>query len=261
VPVIAMTASVLDADREAAHAAGMDGFASKPVDLVALTHEIAGALNLDQVAGVQRQSLGEPQVLDEISALQRWSGERISYQRALRGFGADHGAAASRFYALAEAEDIVGLREQAHKLRGLAANLGLEQLAEVLARLEQHAVAADAAAVHGVLNELPQHLSAALSAIAAHAVLVSTPYAAPRAVASPEQPFDAQRVRQLGATLMQAFGRGALDDAALSQLTEALGGHTVAPRIDELLQALDDFDFDAAQTRLASLLSECLEPS
>jgi len=77
----------------------------------------------------------------------------------------------------------------------------------------------------------------------------------------PEQSFDAQRVRQLGAILMQAFGRGALDDAALGQLAAALGGYTVATRIDELQRALDDFDFGAAQTSLASLLSECPEPS
>jgi len=267
VPIIAMTASVLDADREAAQAAGMDGFASKPVDLVALTHEIAGALHLDPAVGIEpvRRPLGEPQLLDEVGALRRWSGERLSYQRALREFGSDLGSAATRFYALAEAGDKLDLHEYTHKLRGLAANLGLEQLAAVLARLEQQAVTEDAAALLGLVEELPKHLSAAHAAIAAHLALSSTvgatPLVASDAAAMPEQSFDAQRVRQLGAILMQAFGRGALDDAALGQLAAALGGYTVATRIDELQRALDDFDFGAAQTSLASLLSECPEPS
>ncbi|MEG1327114.1 MAG: response regulator, partial [Janthinobacterium sp.] len=44
VPVIAMTASVLDAHRKAARAAGMDGFATKPVEWQALSQEIARVL-------------------------------------------------------------------------------------------------------------------------------------------------------------------------------------------------------------------------
>ncbi len=46
-PVIALTASVLAEDKHAAMAAGMQGFASKPVDFSALCLEIATVLQLD----------------------------------------------------------------------------------------------------------------------------------------------------------------------------------------------------------------------
>jgi signal transduction histidine kinase/ActR/RegA family two-component response regulator len=45
-PIIALSASVLETDRVAALAAGMDGFAAKPVELPALRRAIAGALGL-----------------------------------------------------------------------------------------------------------------------------------------------------------------------------------------------------------------------
>jgi PAS domain S-box-containing protein len=46
IPIIAITASVLESDRKAARDAGMDGFASKPVDSAELTREIARVLHL-----------------------------------------------------------------------------------------------------------------------------------------------------------------------------------------------------------------------
>lgn len=45
-PIVALSASVLDSDREAAQLAGMDGFATKPVELPALRRAIAAALGL-----------------------------------------------------------------------------------------------------------------------------------------------------------------------------------------------------------------------
>lgn len=46
-PIIALTASVLDADKLAARGAGMDGFASKPINLFELQSEIARLLKQD----------------------------------------------------------------------------------------------------------------------------------------------------------------------------------------------------------------------
>lgn len=46
-PIIALTASVLPQDRQDAYRAGMNGFASKPIDKAALYAEIARCLNMD----------------------------------------------------------------------------------------------------------------------------------------------------------------------------------------------------------------------
>jgi CheY-like chemotaxis protein len=44
IPIIALTASVLPEDREAAMAVGMSGFASKPIDIKQLDQEMKRAL-------------------------------------------------------------------------------------------------------------------------------------------------------------------------------------------------------------------------
>src|SRR5471032_2080622 len=90
-PIIAMTASVLEAHREASDAAGMDGFASKPVDWHALSHEIARVLKLapvDIAPAVQEAS--RQRVLNQKTALQRWSGQEAAYHQALHRFTLDY---------------------------------------------------------------------------------------------------------------------------------------------------------------------------
>lgn len=52
-PIIALTASVLEQDRQDARLAGMDGFASKPINIVELYHEIAQCLDLQSAAQPQ----------------------------------------------------------------------------------------------------------------------------------------------------------------------------------------------------------------
>jgi CheY-like chemotaxis protein len=55
-PIIALSASVMETDRASAQAAGMDGFATKPVELQALRRAIATVLNLPPAAAPSLQT-------------------------------------------------------------------------------------------------------------------------------------------------------------------------------------------------------------
>ncbi|MCG6169769.1 MHYT domain-containing protein [Leptospira sanjuanensis] len=55
-PIIALTASVFQEDREAAKEAGMDGFVAKPIDLPELLSELASVLRLDGVSGSRKET-------------------------------------------------------------------------------------------------------------------------------------------------------------------------------------------------------------
>jgi hypothetical protein len=86
-----MTASVLAAHREAAAKAGMDGFASKPVDWHALSHEIAKVLALPPVASAPPPSEApRHRVLNQKAGLQRWADNEAAYHQALHRFVADY---------------------------------------------------------------------------------------------------------------------------------------------------------------------------
>jgi hypothetical protein len=44
----------------------------------------------------------------------------------------------------------------------------------------------------------------------------------------------------------------------MDQLAQALASHVAPQRLQELQQAIDDFDFSAAHARLEALLASCL---
>jgi PAS domain S-box-containing protein len=157
VPIIAMTAGALPEDRERCLTAGMDDHIAKPL----------------MPAGVAK-------------ALERWArrGVREQIQERLdllRGAGAALGPAElggllSRLSAHApgHVEEIVQavatddaerLREEAHQLKGVAANLGARDLADVCDRLEQAARGGDLDAAVEPLAELRPRTRQMLSAI------------------------------------------------------------------------------------------------
>jgi len=263
VPVLAMTASVLDAHREASAASGMDGFASKPVDWDTLSHEIARVLKLAptpaaEAAPVPAQQPQRQRVLNRKAALLRWSGEEQAYLKALCRFAEDYREAPQTLIALAQDADLTQIRAHSHKMRGVAANLGFEQLSATLAVLEQlchpdHDYAdphAPDPALDDAIRQLAVQLGAALSTVRAECAQLAAP------VAPQQQSTDARQALTAGAALLQSLQRGALDDEALERLTASLGGDAAQAGLAPLHRALSDFDFPMAQTRLQALLRQ-----
>ncbi|KQQ47440.1 transcriptional regulator [Duganella sp. Leaf126] len=176
VPVVAMTASVLATHRQATADAGMDGFASKPVDWFALSHEIARVLHLPAAAhGTATDAPAQQRVLNHKAGLQRWSGKEAVYQQALARFAADYNDGAATLATLLAgpaSSRLTDAQAWCHRVRGVAANLGLEQLVATLGRIETLCSApADAAdapreeALAQQQRQLASQLEAALEAI------------------------------------------------------------------------------------------------
>jgi PAS domain S-box-containing protein len=259
VPIVAMTASVLDAHRRASVEAGMDGFASKPVDWFTLSHEIARVLGIGSAPQPALElPARERQVLNRHAGLQRWSGKLDTYNEALAHFASQHGGLAQAMSAQAMAADYRSLRMLAHRVRGIAANLGLELLADTLALLEG-LVDGDSgklfpgpgADLHQTLGTLCERHEGALAAI--QAALPARPQ--PASAAGAARPVaDLDRARRAGAALREALSRGALEDASLAGLAAALTGHALAGRVAQVHAALSDFDFELALQQLDAVL-------
>ena len=250
VPVIAMTASVLDAHRKAALAAGMDGFATKPVEWHALSQEIARVLDLPAGHPADNDEQAAPagrRVLHHAGAVQRWAGNDSAYRAALVRFGQEHPRVPPALLAAIEASDHAQLLPLCHRLRGVAGNLGLEQLAASLATLEQYC-AADAPATPQQRGEIVGALLTQWPAALAAIARLSPPMPATVAAGSADRPA----ARQAASALLQALRRGELHDAAQAQLQSALGGQ--AASLAPLQRAIDDFDFSLAQSLLHDLL-------
>ena len=281
VPVVAMTASVLEAHRQASGAAGMDGFASKPVDWWALSHEIARVLGLADTATPIAASAASaansvaPRVLNQQLGLQRWSGASAAYRSALRRFEQDYRELVPALAALlggvnlgvnlgaspgtgaAATADYPAALALAHKARGVAANIGLEQLAATLAQLERLCgdAGGDGDQLAATLRQLLAQVPAALYAVGVELQAErdqDTDQDRPAPAA--DAVGDDAAVRRAGHALQQALRQGAFDDDALALLSHGLAGRA-APALSQLRGALADFDFSLAQDALTRALA------
>jgi len=262
-PVIAMTASVLERDREATREAGMDGFTTKPVDVAVLTQELARVLGMPagapQLAPAAVPARG--MVLNAEKGVARWAGQREAYQRALRRFAHDYEGAERELRSALAAGQHAACAALAHRLRGAAANLGMEQLADALWRLETGLQAQDGRAeLPDLLEQAGLRLTDALASVWALVdVLADAGEATAMSAAVPAMPPDLQRVHAMGNAMLHSLERGSFDQQELAALSSVLRGCVAEQKLLALQRALDDFDFTAARDALHMLLDECQE--
>jgi two-component system sensor histidine kinase/response regulator len=150
-PVIAMTAGVMAEDRERCQAAGMDAFVAKPIDVRHLQRTLGQWIRTPAGLPRQRTEPAEPSGpthamlssprLDILRSLGPADGWGL-LPKIVTAFLENSEAQRAELHAALEAHDHEGLGRVAHRLRGAAANLGAEPLADACAEVEQLAAAA-----------------------------------------------------------------------------------------------------------------------
>ncbi|MET0517353.1 MAG: PAS domain S-box protein [Burkholderiaceae bacterium] len=258
-PVIALTASVLEEDRQAALAAGMDGFATKPVEPLRLNAELARVLGLmlgqaplPGAAGGADMSARVMVDADANAALNCEQGLRLwgnasAWRRALRRFAAEQADGGPRLLALLRGAQWLDARALVHRWRGVAGSLALPALLAAAGPLED----ALRLGLHEQVLDKGEQLARALQQVLeAVAELDAAGASAPMPLGT-EPPAGPQGGAQtaLLQRMERALKHGELDDAALQQLIQRLGVARCAP----LIEALDQFDFDAGLQALRAL--------
>ncbi|QKE63427.1 PAS domain S-box protein [Aquipseudomonas campi] len=242
-PIIALTASVLEQDRRAAREAGMDGFASKPLEMDKLLAEIAAVTGL--AAAVPLRPLTLPEDLPETSidwprGVQLW-GSDTALLAAIRRFLAEHANVATQIADLLQRGEQVAATELTHRVRGAAANLALLRLSRLAGQLEHALKGAVPASTEELLTKLKQ-------------ALASLPAALPELAAALDKPVasavELAQLRPLIEQALAALQHGELAEQALQPLLAALP----AERAQALDAAINDFDFERAAVLLAELL-------
>jgi len=237
-PVIALTAGAFAAQRNQALAAGVNAFVAKPFEVDELIQAILrlappapepasppAAAPLSPAAGLA--------VLNPERGAVIWK-DSAAYHRILRKFALSHDDTVA---ALGEAEPEQA-RKLAHRLRGTAAQLGLEQVAALAAEVETGP--AEGPALAPLLSQLQAAMNAALSAIAA---LAPADAEGPPPAAAPAP--DPER-------LSHPLGRllAALDDDDIRLAEPAIGelmGHLPEEHLSPLRAALANYDFRGAE--------------
>jgi HPt (histidine-containing phosphotransfer) domain-containing protein len=183
-PIIALTASVLEEDRQRCLAAGMVGFLPKPLRIDELSEALARYARKPEDTGAARimgseappaegkQAEGPPSViLMDWSRLEQFKEfddeERSMTREVIALFASDAPNRMEDIRAALAASDSAELSRAAHALKGSASNVGAEALSDACFVLEQSCLQgqwpADAAQQVGRLCELAERTRQALN--------------------------------------------------------------------------------------------------
>jgi CheY-like chemotaxis protein len=171
-PVVALTAGAFVEHQAQAKIAGMSGFISKPFDVekaIALILQLTAHISVAravQVAETQQKPHGGSSDMPGLAitkALKIWR-DSAKYQTFLRKFASQY---KDVVLDLREANAVDG-KAIAHKFRGAAANLGMDEVANVALLVEQILKQGDAP--HQSLQDLQQAMETALESIARYAL-------------------------------------------------------------------------------------------
>ncbi|MFT3857544.1 MAG: MHYT domain-containing protein [Aquabacterium sp.] len=256
-PVLALSASVLLEDRQAAIDAGMDGFATKPVDLAQLMKEIArvtGRTPVDETAAASAppQLAADAQLVDTARALAIWQ-DTARYLQALQRFiDSEAGPPAIAASAPADADAAF---QHAHRLKGLAATLGLVRIEDCAAQVEALARQAAHEGLGAAWQAMTQALQRTRTEIERllHTLPATDAGLTPTSAAPAAAEVDLPPLRRRLQRLHQAFLRGECLDALLKEVQQPLRAWITADELAALNEHVELFDFDAAAATIARM--------
>ena len=266
-PVVALTAHAMQADKQRCLDAGMDAYLSKPFKQALLFETIHNLLPEHyRLAESQVQPVSQSETswdfLPEDFSLETVIQTGLSpaqYPPILQRFAQNHAQDATRMWYAARTEDWKTLRELSHAIKGACANLGALHLRDVARLLEQEAQArldkgynSSQQVYHGrplsaLLHELEEQLTGILQFAADLAPRPTTPV-------RPSNPAPLRNGEMPYAELIEA-----LHEAAPERIRMALNSLLVICNADEypLLHTLklhvDNYDYDAALTVLEAI--------
>lgn len=247
-PIIALTASVLQQDKLTAKKAGMNGFANKPVDINQLNQEISQVLGLGlKKAVLIEQNDPTAKHIDFKKGSQLW-GSKCKQLTQIKRFIDEQKTLCDTLFS-GGVNTLSDPQSSLHTLKGLTGNLGLPTMMKLFSALEKAPSMQQQA-------KLIAQLKAELSAVS---VLLreNTLACKPATLEDNEQktqPISITEFKTLCEQLQQHAENAELNDELLANVK------THAPLnyqddIDSIIEFFDQFDFDAAQTNLESLIS------
>jgi two-component system sensor histidine kinase/response regulator len=250
-PIIALTASAQNEDKDAAKEAGMSGFATKPVDFDHLNAEIAKVLGLkpdvfeNTDTEAESQETG-PKAIRDDKGLSLW-GDLALYTQELHKFDqALDDTFAGLKTALTENER-ESAAMKAHALKGVSSNLALTQLANVLGEIES-------AAKETHLDDLPNLIEQSEQAIRLFRDDLQMRFTADirEEDQSPTSSGDLAQFNDLLTTLIQHAEHCEVDDDVLDQF-EKCAPPSAKSTVLTAINAFSDFEFEAAKDHLLDL--------
>ncbi|MCP5017502.1 MAG: PAS domain S-box protein [Ketobacter sp.] len=250
-PIVALTASVLEEDKLAAHEAGMKGFASKPVNMDVLNKEIARVLGIQITRNITTQSKQRSGgMLDWEQGLERW-GDMTIYSRELTNFAIQYGRLALDLDLLLQKQDFATLAHHAHACKGVAANLSVTGLVRLLGALEQSARRKVVEECLEAIDQLAQQLPRFGAELATLLRDISQNDTVAESNATVDREAFAGQIRRLH----NAARANEWDDEALASVQQACPEEW-QDVVEQITEAFNKFEFEMAVSLLDQVMAD-----
>jgi len=280
-PIVALTAGAFKSQQDAAHAAGMTDFISKPFDvpstitLIQRLRRRASPESVSPITDNMADGMAHPMhadtglhpgtvALDVAQGLQIWSDVQ-TYRDYLHRFVESHSNAVAVMNASLANDDHAAAAALAHKLTGVAANMALPAVQRLAAEAERVlAVGYDATPVLQRLDDALKQAARAITQFAPHAPPWATSafasastsgQAAQASSTEPAAPATTAELQTLFTALLAALDTDnpAPAEPILAKLGNRLPSQNVRAELASIQACLRSFDFRGAEASTRAL--------
>jgi signal transduction histidine kinase/DNA-binding response OmpR family regulator len=263
-PIIAMTANAMDAEREMCRQAGMNDHVAKPVDpdlMFAVMMKWLKprharlseppAQNFEAASAKNLSDMPEINGVDIKNGLKRVGGNSRLYRDLLVKFAAKHSKADAQIADALHIGDRDSAERIAHTIKGVAGNIGIKQVQSVAEKLEK-SIRENDSSVETILNDFTSIL---------HTQVTAIEQTLPSETLVPEvqsnksfNPISASReITRLRSQLEASEGDS---EDTFRTLKNLLAGRVEKARLDALGADITDFNFTAALSKLDEIAKE-----
>ncbi len=148
-PILALTANVMEGDQERCFDVGMDRYIAKPFDSETLAQVICELIGLENAMTDNNETKLDEEVLERVRAMQR-EGQPDILTRLIDVYLESSSGLIETLDTALSANDIAAVEMTAHTLKSSSANLGAQHYAALCADLEQAARDNDTATIESL---------------------------------------------------------------------------------------------------------------
>lgn len=261
IPILAMSASVMTNEKEAYKQAGIDGVVAKPIDFKNLVSELKRVLpktnlsephSLDNSVETRVETATENDLpvingVDVPLGLERWNDLDI-YLKNLSSFAVSHDNDFDKITQAIQDTDFITAREQLHALSGVAGNLAMPKVFTAVELLSNMLNDGESTNFDQALQNLQSAMSEVLESIRKWEEEI-----APVKSVQNSPTYSPEIVTPMLEQLKGTIARNRFDEALLNDLIMQITGIIEQPVIENLKQAINNFDFTNAHEILISI--------